>query len=182
MKTVVVASENPVKIGAVQAAFQRMYPDEVFGMQGVAAASGVSDQPMSEGETYRGAEQRARNAALDVSAAEYWVGIEGGIEDTDHGMVAFAWVVILSASGTGKGRTGSFVLPEPVAELVRQGQELGTANDLIFGRENTKQQEGAIGLLTDNVMDRAELYEHAVVLALAPIKSRHLYQRDVAEA
>lgn len=182
MKTIVVASKNPVKIGAVQAAFRRMYPAEEFEMQGVSVSSGVGHQPISEKQTYRGADQRARNAALAVKAADYWVGIEGGIEDTDQGMVAFAWVVILSAGGTGKGRTGSFVLPEPVAELVRQGHELGAANDLVFGRQNSKQQEGAIGLLTDNAMDRTELYEHAVVLALAPIKSRHLYQRDVAEA
>lgn len=182
MKRVVVASRNPVKTGAVRSGFERMYPGQEFAIDSVSVSSPVGHQPVSEEETYRGAEQRARSAALDVPAAEYWVGIEGGIEDTERGMLAFAWVVVLSAGGAGKSRTGSFILPEPVAELVRQGYELGDANDLVFGRENSKQQEGAIGLLTDNVMDRTELYEHAVVLALAPIKNRHLYQQEVAEA
>lgn len=182
MKRVVVASNNPVKIGAVQAGFERMYPHEEFAIEGVCVSSVVGHQPTSEEATFRGADQRARSAAVVVPAAEYWVGIEGGIEDTEHGMLAFAWVVIQSRGGSGKGRTGSFVLPESVAELIRQGYELGDANDLVFGRENSKQEEGAIGLLTDNVMDRTELYEHAVVLALAPIKNRHLYQRDLAEA
>jgi len=67
-------------------------------------------------------------------------------------------------------------LPEAVARLVRAGKELGDANDIVFGRENSKQQEGAIGLLTGKVMDRTELYEHAMVLALAPIKGAEYFQ------
>ncbi len=75
----------------------------------------------------------------------------------------------------GKSRTGTFRLPEPVARLVREGRELGEADDVVFGRSNSKQEEGAVGLLTGNVIDRAALYEHAVILALAPFKNPDLY-------
>ncbi len=137
--------------------------------------SGVGPQPKSEAETLQGAQNRAAAAARLVTQADFWVGIEGGIEELSEGMLAFAWVVVLSAVRSGTGRTGSFLLPPSVARLVRQGQELGQATDLIFGRENSKQNEGTIGLLTGNVMDRTEFYEHAVILALAPFKSAEYY-------
>ena len=57
-----------------------------------------------------------------------------------------------------------------VAELLRGGMELGDADDLVFGRENSKQANGAIGLLTDNVIDREAYYIHALVMALARFK------------
>lgn len=150
-------------------------------MQPVSVPSGVADQPMTEQETLSGATQRAEGAAAELPKADYWVGIEGGIEETGVGMLAHAWVVVIADGITGHGRSGGFVLPPEVARLVRNGTELGHANDIVFGRENSKQQEGAIGLLTDKAMDRRELYEHAVVLALAPVKNRQLYQDSVHE-
>jgi Protein of unknown function DUF84 len=77
--------------------------------------------------------------------------------------------------GVGKGRTGTFFLPEAVAELVRQGKELGEADDIVFSQVNSKQDQGAIGLLAGNVVDRTQLYTHAVILALIPFKNRVLY-------
>jgi len=157
-----------------------MYPELDFNIESVSVSSGVSAQPMSDEETLLGATQRAEVAKSGNADADFWVGIEGGIEDVDLGMVAFAWVVVLSDHQTGLGRTGGFILPARVAELVRQGKELGDANDMVFVRENSKQKEGAIGLLTHNAMDRRELYEHAMVLALVSLKNPELYPQDSA--
>ena len=176
MKTIVIASHNPVKANATLAGFSRMFPETEFQLRTVSVDSGVDHQPMTETETLQGAENRATAAARKIPQADYWVGIEGGIEDLPDGMLAYAWVVVQSADSIGRGRTGGFLLPEKVARLVRDGRELGEANDIVFGRENSKQQEGAIGLLTGNVMDRTELYEHAMVLALAPIRSAAFYR------
>lgn len=176
MKRVIVASGNPVKVNATREGFRRMFPEAEFDFETVSVDSGVGHQPMTETETLRGAENRARAASEAVTEADYWVGIEGGIEDLADGMLAYAWIVILGDGPTGRGRTGGFLLPDAVAQLVREGKELGDANDIVFGRENSKQQEGAIGLLTGKVMDRTGLYEHAVVLALAPIKSAVYFQ------
>ena len=176
MKTIIVASRNPVKVKAARAGFERMFPETRFDIASVSVESGVSHQPMSETETLQGAKNRARAARIARPEADDWVGIEGGIEDLSHGMLAYAWIVVLADGPTGKGRTGGFLLPEAVARLVRSGEELGEANDRVFGRENSKQQEGAIGLLTDKILDRTELYEHGVLLALAPIKSSRFFE------
>jgi non-canonical (house-cleaning) NTP pyrophosphatase len=49
------------------------------------------------------------------------------------------------------------------------------ADDIVFSCSNSKQDNGAVGLLTDNVIDRAQLYEQAVILALIPFKNERLY-------
>lgn len=189
MKTIIIASKNPVKIQAAREGFARMFPEETFQVQGVSVPSGVSDQPFTDQETLRGALNRAANARRLCPQADYWAGIEGGIEDSTvngemtAGMTAFAWTVILGAEdgagaeGTrvGKGRTGAFFLPPRVAELVRAGKELGEADDIVFGRTNSKQENGAVGLLTGDVIDRAGFYVPAVILALIPFKNKELY-------
>lgn len=108
MKKVIVASKNPVKIKCTHDGFARMFPEELFEVEGISASSGVSDQPMSEQETLQGAIARAQNASVLVPEANYWVGIEGGLEEIDNPMEAFAWIVVKSKANVllGKGRTG----------------------------------------------------------------------------
>jgi inosine/xanthosine triphosphatase len=172
MKTIIVASQNPVKVNATLASFQQMFPDESFEAVGVSVPSGVSDQPMTSTETIQGAMTRATNAREANPDADYWVGIEGGIDDTDDGMQCFAWVIVLGQGDRiGRGQTAVFYVPIEVADLVRDGIELGHADDQVFGRSNSKQQNGAIGLLTDDAVDRTSYYVQAVIMALVPFKN-----------
>jgi len=92
-------------------------------------------------------------------------------------LAAFAWVVVKSKNLSGKARSGTFFLPHAVKELIEKGMELGTADDIVFGHTNSKQQGGAVGLLTGNVVNRKQLYEQAVVLALIPFKNKELYNK-----
>jgi inosine/xanthosine triphosphatase len=173
---VIVASRNPVKINAVKTGFEKVFPDEKFIVSGVSVASNVSDQPMTQSETKKGAFNRAKNARKDRVGASYWVGIEGGIQDSDTGMESFAWVYILSDKKIGIAKTASFFLPKQVAQLVHQGIELGEANDIVFDKHNSKQQNGAVGLLTANLIDRTSYYADAVILALIPFFNKELYR------
>lgn len=175
MKRIVLASANPVKVRATLGGFERLFPDERFELESVDAASGVGAQPRSDAETLRGAENRARGAAARRPEADFWVGIEGGVADDAGAMSAFAWVVVRSRRRRGRSRTASFALPDEVAALVRAGKELGEADDLVFGRTGSKRAEGAVGLLTGGVIDRRQLYEPAVVLALLPFRNDGLY-------
>ncbi len=176
MKTSVIASSNPVKAKATLAGFSRMFPAERFCIQQINTSLTLPSQPATDEETLACAEKRARNACELAPESDYWVGIEGGIADWSIGMGAFAWVVILDRDGRiGRGRTGEFFLPESIAALVRQGIELGEADDRVFSRNNSKQGSGAIGLLTGDVIDREGLYIPAVIFALVPFRNPELY-------
>jgi inosine/xanthosine triphosphatase len=199
MPIVIVASTNPVKIDATRLGFEAMFAGGMYHFQGVDVASGVSRQPMTDAETLTGARTRAENARTARPDADFWAGIEGGVEDRrmkdvpmgtvgtppsegrrmmDEGMHAFAWVVILGKELSGEARTGTFQLPPEITRLVRQGVELGHADDIVFQRSNSKQKDGAIGILTDGLIDRTAYYEHAVMLALVPFKKRELYAEE----
>jgi inosine/xanthosine triphosphatase len=172
---IVVASTNPVKIRAALGGFQDAFPERVFRVSSLDVPSGVADQPRTDAETLRGAEARAARAMVASPTADIWVGIEGGVADIDERLAAYAWVVVRSRDRTGKARTGTFFLPEAVARLVRDGLELGEADDRVFGCTDSKREGGAVGLLTGGAIDRAALYRHAVTLALIPFRNAALY-------
>ena len=175
MMKVIVGSTNPVKINSTKLAFETAFPEDEFEVEGVSVVSDVRDQPMSSAETLLGARNRAENAK-EKYEADYWVGIEGGIQEHDDDLEAFAWMIILGAEGTiGKARTSSFVLPHEVSLLVRSGLELGQADDQVFNQSHSKQRNGAVGLLTNDIIDRSEYYKQAVILALVPFLKPELY-------
>ena len=176
MKTVIVASNNPVKLKAAEEGFKAMFPAESFHFIGEKPVISISVQPMTDAETLQGASERAHKVKDAHPEADYWIGIEGGVEDSANEMGAFAWAVVLDNEGMGKGRTGVFYLPQKVAELVRNGVELGEADDRIFSRNNSKQKNGAVGLLTGDAIDRANYYIPAVIFALIPFKNPDLYR------
>ena len=176
MKKVVIASKNPVKISATEDGFKAMLSEEVCEFVGIPAESNVSDQPKSDEETLRGAKNRALNAQKIEPEADFWVGQEGGVEDIDHGLSAFAWIAILSKDGRMSiAKTGTWFLPDKIANLIREGHEMGTADDMVFGETNSKQNHGGIGLMTGNVITRKLFYEQAVITALIPFKNPTLF-------
>jgi inosine/xanthosine triphosphatase len=170
-----VGSQNPVKINCVAEALIEIWPRAR--VVGVDVESGVSRQPMSEHETFNGAFNRANEALKKLPSASCGVGIEGGSLDDEDGLWAYAWVVVVNREGkTGKGQTGRFLLPEPIGRLVREGLELGEADDRFFGRENSKQKDGAIGILSDGLVTRLDLYKPAVIFALLPFIHPEFYE------
>ncbi len=166
-----VGSQNPVKleaarIGAAQALSRPDLTDNVFDVIGTLVESGVRAQPIGDDECITGAAQRAIAALEAVPGAEFGIGLEGGVVAVRGGLFACAWCVVVDGWGkTGMASTGRFQLPPRVAELVHQGMELGEADDLVFGRNDSKLHEGACGILTHGKMIRSQFYSPAVLLA-----------------
>jgi inosine/xanthosine triphosphatase len=172
-----VGSENPVKINCAAEAVTAFWP--TARAIGVSTDSGVRAQPDSDQEMLLGALNRAKHALAKMPEAHFGVGLEGGTLDTEDGMWAYAWIVVVNREGQiGKGQSGRFLLPEPIAQLVRDGIELGEADDRFFGRSNSKQQDGAIGILSDGVVTRLDLYKPAVIFALLPFVHSEFYGRN----
>jgi len=170
---VVVGSTNPVKIAAVRAVLERAGVNARI--EGVAVASGVSEQPVGDAETIRGATQRAR-AALDATDADLAVGLEGGVVEEEDGMRTCAWASVVARDGrVGVGGSLAMMLPERVAALVRDGVELGYAMDRVTGAHDTKRGVGAVGILTAGLVDRQRAYESLVAYALARFLAPEYY-------
>lgn len=134
MKTIVVGSENPVKLEAVRQAFERVWPDEEWQVEGVAAQSGVSDQPMSDEESIKGATNRAQQA-LKQTSAEYGVGLEGGLQEIEGRWFDCGWIVVVDkASNKGIGSTMRIMVPRKMMDMIRAGYELSDVDDTFLKR------------------------------------------------
>ena len=179
MKKIYIGSENPVKIESTRKGFEEVFNDiSAFEFIGKSISSGVAEQPMTSEETLLGAKTRAENLKDIYPEGDYFVGLEGGIRIHGDEMEAFAWIFIINNQMTGKAQTSTFQLPPKIVELINQGIELGHADDMVFKRKNSKQGNGAVGILTNNVIDRVEYYRHAVILALIPIVNAELYLQN----
>lgn len=171
-------------------------------------ASGVADQPFGDDETKLGAKNRAQ-AAHDAYAAEHnsqphlAVGLEGGLEWLDNELWCMAWMAIIGSRSAkvlectastdcrefeafsddslhwGTAKTGTFALPTLVSDLVKEGLELGDADDKVFGRIKAKHGSGTVGLLTDGLIDRSAYYEEALILAMIPWIRPDVYPNGV---
>ena len=67
----------------------------------------------------------------------------------------------------GIGSTARMETPQKIMKLIRQGRELGDANDIIFGTKFSKQKEGHFGLMTKGIVTRTDAYIGSVVFALS---------------
>ncbi len=176
MKKVVVGSNNPVKLAATQEAFHQSFPNIEFEFETFSAPSGVADQPIGQIETKQGATNRALACKAKFPEADFWVGLEGGLEKIEGTYWASAWMCIIGKDGTlGFGRTGTFLLPPVVSELIDQGEELGIATDIAFKETNSKHKDGTIGILTDGRITRKDFYREAMIFALIPFVRSELY-------
>jgi len=175
MIKVIVGSENPVKINSVRNVFSKYFKNvKVIGRK---VNSKVSFQPKSEKEIVEGARNRAVQI-LKKYEPDFAVGIEGGMEYIENQPYSFAWICVKPKEGKmGLGRTASFPLPPRVEKLIKNGKELGEADDIIFGIRNTKQKMGAIGLLSKGKLNRTKLYEQGVICALTPFLNQDLYSQ-----
>ncbi|MFK8104559.1 MAG: inosine/xanthosine triphosphatase [Saprospiraceae bacterium] len=175
-KKIIIASQNPVKINATQKAFVAAFADpQVF--EGISVPSGVSDQPMSDEETLKGARNRTNAAKAAFPDADFWVGLEGGVEELPSGMYAFAWIVVQSNTQVGQAKSSYLPLAPIIAQRLQRGEELGPVNDAVFGQKDSKKAGGAAGLLTNNILSREKIYTDTVILALIPFLQPELYTR-----
>jgi inosine/xanthosine triphosphatase len=169
-----VGSTNPVKRAAAAAVLGRVY-DPAPEVRTVDVPSGVPDQPWGDEQTARGALNRAR-AAVRLVGAALGVGFEGGLLEVDGQLYTSAWCAVVRNDGTtGLGGGANLLLPPAVAAHVRAGAELGPAMDRLTGQHNTKHDAGAIGILTDRLLDRQSAYEHLLKLALARLLTPQFY-------
>lgn len=172
VKKVIVGSSNPAKIGAVEEGLMKLFPKAKF--SGIEVESGVAKQPMSDEETLRGARNRAR-AVLTATDADVAVGLEGGVMETNEGMMNVVWCVILMRDGRESMAGGMhFLIPKNWVAKIKQGYEISDILEEITGDRDLHKKGGMIGLLTKGLISRSEAYVSLVKLATIGLYNNYL--------
>ncbi|MFD2705338.1 DUF84 family protein [Salibacterium lacus] len=154
-----VGSTNKAKIKAVSAVFG----NEGCEIQGFEVETGVSVQPFSDEETKEGAQYRA--AAVLNERADAGIGLEGGVMEMQDGLYLCNWGALIDSSRHMVTAAGAKLkLPAEIAEKLWTGGELKTIMNDYTNRHNINHHEGAVGIFTDGMISRAEMFEHTVRL------------------
>jgi inosine/xanthosine triphosphatase len=172
---VAVGSLNPVKVNAVKLVLEKA--QIAADVRGIAAPSGVREQPIGVEEIKRGAYQRAINACGALQA-DWGIGLEGGVEfDPDDKAWLFSTIAIVTVDGRqSTSRGAELLLPPGIAARLRAGEELGPVMDELLGTVNIKHGPGAVGFLTNGLITREEAYRDSLSRALAPLLHPDLYR------
>lgn len=173
--SIIVASNNPVKVGAGQRALGQWFPQHHVVAKGMNIDSGVSDQPMTEQETRLGAVNRVeRCLALqnnEIHSVDWTLAYEGGVDLFEDGPATFAYVAISDGKKRVVGRSGNLLIPMTVYAALKAGEELGSVIDQQYGTRNIKQKGGAIGILTNGLATRQSVYVTATLMAMSAFDS-----------
>ena len=173
---IAVGSTNPVKIKATEDAFRTLWPKKKWIVEGIKVPSGISDQPMSDEESIKGATTRAKKA-LKALKADYGVGLEGGLQQIRKHWFDSGWAVVVSKDGKiGVGCSAKIESPAKFMQLVKRGIELGEVDDIIFKKKNSKQDIGYFGLMTNGSVTRADAYHHGLIVALSRFLHPELWE------
>ncbi|MBW7981529.1 inosine/xanthosine triphosphatase [Enterobacillus tribolii] len=164
MYHVVAATTNPAKIKAITLAFDDVFGNGNYHIEGLEVDSGVPEQPIGNTETRTGARHRVMCARQVRPEADFWVGIEAGLEDN----MTFAWMTVENHRLRGESRSASLMLPERILQEIHAGRALGEEMVKLTGIEGVNRREGAIGIFTQGKLTRTSVYHQALVLALVP--------------
>ena len=168
MHKILIGTNNRAKTKAVETVVRLYYPDAIFINQEV--PSMVSEQPMSNEETRQGAINRARNV-IDMEQGTFGIGLEGGVYEIDGTMYICNWGALAMETGEVFTATGAGVpLPEEIAKKLRVGGELGPIMDVYTNKKGIRHDEGAIGVFTDNIVKRSDMFHHIMLLLIGQYK------------
>lgn len=158
---IIIGSKNLAKIEAVKQAFTLAH----FEFSAIDAPSKVSNQPFSDEETIIGAVNRATHA-LCQGQGQIGIGLEGGVQETSFGLFLCNWGALVTDQDERPIIAGGarILLPDRIAEALKEGHELGPVMDQFTKKENIRSKEGAVGIFTAGLINRALMFTHVTKL------------------
>ncbi|WP_106496865.1 DUF84 family protein [Lentibacillus sp. Marseille-P4043] len=153
-----VGSKNPTKMNAVEEVFPT---DSIVT---ISASSSVSAQPFSDEETKEGAINRAMECVKKNPDA-IGIGLEGGVMYVDDQLYLCNWGALVDQEKNIYTASGARIpLPEEINAQLTKGHELGDVMDGFAMKQEVRKNEGAIGIFTNELITRKEMFTHVVKL------------------
>ncbi|WP_085523072.1 DUF84 family protein [Tuberibacillus sp. Marseille-P3662] len=166
MTTLAIGTKNPAKVKAVT----RYAESHSMTVHPVNVDSGVSNQPMNDAETLTGATNRAMGAR-QANGNDFGIGLEGGVMTVGRTMYLCSWGALTDQDDNIVTASGARVtLPETLSTGIQKGYELGDIIDDFAQQKNIKQNEGTIGVLTNNLIKRDHVFFEIVQILFAQYK------------
>lgn len=153
---ITIGSKNKAKVDAVQSVF------EGETIKALAVSSHVSSQPFSDQETLTG----AINRAMEVHKHEpngLAIGLEGGVMWLNTQLFLCNWGALVDQNKNVYIASGARVpLPTEIVMQLEAGRELGDIMESYAKNRDVRHNEGAIGILTNDLVSRKSMFVHVL--------------------
>ena len=160
----IIGTTNKAKLRACEEVLKEYFPNSKI--TGSSISSDVSNQPFGDEETQNGALNRARKASA-IGQNVAGIGLEGGVRLIDDKLYICNWGALYLPDGSEFTAGGAQIqLPDEIAREVQSGKELGPVVDQYYHKQNTRNNEGAIGILTNGAISRTDLFAHILHLLI----------------
>ncbi len=183
-----VGSIRGPKLEAVRLAAGRLLPTlpsgraafRGFEVWSAGVDSGVAETPLDLDALVEGAAQRARRA-LRLAGEQgfvphFSIGLEGGACRGPGGHLYLqSWACVSDGRRESFGGGPALLLPPVLVQKLVAGASLASAIDEVTGSHDVRSRGGTFGVLTRDRLDRAAIFEAALVCAFAPFDLPELY-------
>jgi inosine/xanthosine triphosphatase len=185
---IALGSDRAAKVDAVRRSLERIASIDECWRGCEVMARGVETSapamPLTDAQLARGARQRAqaiREMLLKEGvSAQLFVGLEGGFHSFEldgrwHTHLR-GWAYVTDGVRDGVGVSPSISVPDFIARRVTEGGvELSAVIDDVAGERDVRSRQGAWGVLSRDLLTRAESFEAALIAAFAPFYNEKLY-------
>lgn len=185
---IALGSSRAAKIMAVRAGVARLATvDATWDKAELVARTVETDapaMPLTDSQLMRGARLRAeavQQLLLDErDSAHFYIGLEGGFHsitlDGERRTFLRGWAYVTDGGRGSYGAAPSVEVPERIVRRVFESKrELGDIIDELAGAVDVRSRQGAWGILSRDLLTRAQSFETAVVAAFAPFYNAALY-------
>lgn len=186
---IALGSARAAKIMAARAACARVAGADAAWREAEVVAraveAGAPAMPLTDMQLMRGARARAEavREALgrEGHGAALYVGLEGGfhsitLDGARHTFLR-GWAYATDGARGCFGAAPSVTVPPAIVRRVEgSGRELGEVIDEVAGESDVRSRQGAWGVLSRDLLTRAQSFEAALVAAFAPFYNARLYE------
>lgn len=169
MKKIVLTSQNPVKVSVVRNVMEHLVPDVSF--EHIALDLGAKNTELfGKQQILTHMTNMLSKAREMVPDAEYYVSMQGGMEDEESEMHETAYVMVLDSTGRSEvSRCSTFKVPTQIAHEVRNGRDFATAVDGFFKVQDTKTTGGFVSILTNGIVNKESHYSQPFAIAISTL-------------
>jgi len=189
-----IGTQNKAKLKACDSAFKKLetqFPN-IFSntkqITALAVESTVPEMPLSLNDLLKGARNRAffvfnhfkdQSQKIDIS-----IGMEGGVFSTstfnenDAQAILQNWVYVFDGKHGSFGCSAGLALPDKISRTLFDDQkELAEVIDYVSGKTDVRSNEGAFGILTEQLYTRSDAFESALINAMIPFLNEKYYKK-----
>jgi len=190
-KKIALGSDRAAKIMAVRASIARIAAIDASWANAQIIPRPVTTSapamPMTDWQLMEGARARALAVRDSLQSkrmdADVYVGLEGGFHsisiDGEWHTFLRGWAYATDGTTGAFGATPSISVPAAIVKSVVDGrQELGVVIDQVAGMRDVRSRQGAWGILSRDLVTRADSFELALIAAMAPFYNSKLYSQE----